>query len=130
MKNIIKNIDVKNRYDLFERKANYSNFIDRDVSKQIAVLLNETNELLEAVQNENVEETKKELLDVLYNVWQLLYSMEKKWMIDEEFMCKSWKTQKDKIFQRSPFLKENRKVTIDEEEELWYKSKWTPIKPI
>ena len=123
MKEIIRNIDIWNRYDLLERKANYSNFIDRNIKSQLLVLLDEIWELFKAVDDNNIEEVKKELLDVLFNTWQLLYSLEKKWFIDENFMKTSWKQQKDKIFKRSPFLKENRKVSIEEEEKLRYESK-------
>ena len=130
MKEIIRNIDIWNWYELLERKANYSNFIDRSIKSQLVVLLNEIKELWEAVDDNNINEVKKELLDVLFNTWQLLYSLEKKWYINDEFMKTSWKTQKDKIIKRSPFLKDNKKVTVEEEERLRYASKWQNIKPI
>lgn len=130
MKQIIRNIDIKNWYDLLERKSQYSSFIDRSVKSQLIVLLNELKELWEAVDDNNLTEVKKELLDVLFNTWQLLYSLQKKWFIDKTFMSQSGKQQKDKIMKRAPYLKENRKVDVTEEERLRYLSKGQNIKPI
>ena len=123
MKEIIRNIDIWNRYDLFERKAQYSNFIDRDVKSQLVVLLNEIRELWEAVDKDNIVEVRKELLDTLFNTWQLLYSLQKKWYIDEEFMKTSWKTQKAKVFSRSPHLKSQEKLSVEDEEIQWHNNK-------
>lgn len=130
MKDLIRQFPVYDWYQLLQKKAECSNFIDRSISSQLQVLLNEVRETQEAANNNNINEIRKEVLDILFNTFQLLYSLEKKWIIDEDFIKSSWKVQKQKIYKRSPFLLENRKVSVQEEERLRYLSKNQPIKPI
>lgn len=121
----IRNFNIKDRYDLWLRKELYSNFIDRTILKQSLPLVNESKELYEAIESNNIDEIKKEFSDVIYSLMLLTSCLIKEWLITNKDLQNMWKQQKEKIFKRSPFLKENKKVSIDEEEEARFKSKWT-----
>ena len=121
----IRNFNIKDRYDLWLRKELYSNFIDRTILKQSLPPVNESKELYEAIESNNIDEIKKEFSDVIYSLMLLTSCLIKEWLITNKDLQNMWKQQKEKIFKRSPFLKENKKVSIDEEEEARFKSKWT-----
>lgn len=114
---IFENFPSKDYYDLLLRKEYYSYYIDRDVSHHVECIKSELEEVLEAVENwqDNIWE---EMNDIIYNTLQLLQSLLKKWHIDETDIKMFGKFQKDKVYKRQPFLKENQKPESFDDEHL------------
>ena len=122
---IIENIDVKSRYNLLLRKEKYSHYIDKSLEEQIYYIQWELTELLNWIDNNNVENIREEILDIVYNTAQLLQSLFKKWVIDENLIKNSAKIQYKKILKRQPQLQEQFKCINQEEEDLFfYRNKW------
>jgi len=126
----IRNFNIQDWYDLWLRKELYSNFVDRDIKKQLLPLINESKELQEALDSGNIDEVKKEYWDVIYALMLLTSWLIKEGILTEEDFRNMWKQQKSKIYARSSFLKQNKKVSIDEEENERFASKWQPKRPI
>lgn len=124
---LIENIDVKSWYNLLLRKEQYSHYIDRPLEHQINCIKSELNELLQWIEKNDSDNIKEEIVDVIYNTIQLLQSLLKKWLIDENCIKESGKSQYNKILKRQPQLKEQKKLdTFQQEHDLFVllKNKW------
>jgi len=124
---LIENIDVKSRYNLLLRKEKYSHYIERPLEHQIYCIQWELIELLEWIKNNDSDNIKEEIVDVVYNTAQLLQSLLKKWLIDEDLIKNSAKIQYKKILKRQPQLQEQKKLdTFENEHSLFInlKNKW------
>lgn len=105
-----------NLFELLERKAKYSEYIEWTYEEHFKNLIDEILELQEEIKiNWDIQ---WEIADVVYMVWQLLNKMNKDWILNPNF-----KQHKDKIIWRSPNLKQRQKVTRQIENENWYKLK-------
>lgn len=121
---IIENINAKDWYNLLLRKENYSHYIDRPIEHHVKYIKSELDELLRGIENMDEENIKEEITDVIYNTAQLIQSLLKKWLIDEDVIKESWKKQYNKITKRQPQLKENYKIdTFEDEHNLFVKLK-------
>ena len=124
IKTIIKNIEVKDWYDLLLRKEKYSHYIDQPLEYQVKYIQSELNELLAWIENNDKNNIKEEVTDVIYNTMQLLQSLLKKGLIDEETIKNSGKNQYMKIVKRQPQIKHQYKTkTYKEECDLFFKNK-------
>lgn len=124
---LIENIDIKSWYNLLLRKEQYSHYIDRPLKHQIKCVQSELNELLQWIEKNDSDNIKEEIIDVIYNTIQLLQSLLKKWLIDENCIKESGKNQYNKIVKRQPQLKEQKKLdTFQQEHDLFVllKNKW------
>ena len=105
-----------NLFELLERKANYSEYIEWTYEEHFKNLIDEILELQKEIEiNWDIQ---WEITDVVYMVGQLLNKMNKDWILNPDF-----KQHKDKIIWRSPNLKQRQKVTRQIENENWYKLK-------
>ncbi len=114
---------AKDFYDLLIRKELYSNFADWPLEKQVQTVIDEATELKKEIENNNVDEIRKETIDVLYVTLMSISSMYTQGLIDDEFLASMGSVQREKIMQRSPFLKEHYKPTSERENEIWYETK-------
>lgn len=114
---IIDSFPVKDWYDLLLRKENYSHYVDRPFEKIIKNVKNELDELFVWIQNNDSENIKEEIADVIYNTCQLLQALKKHCLITSEDIQHTGKAQKQKIFKRQPFLKDNSEKPETREEE-------------
>lgn len=110
--------DVIWLYKLILRKEKYSNFIDRNLDSQIQCLVNESKELLEAIQLWDNTEAKKELCDIIYLTLLVTSWMINSWILKEWELWIILKEHQDKIYKRSPQLLYQKKESISEEERL------------
>lgn len=105
-----------NLFELLERKAKYSEYIEWTYEEHFKNLIDEILELKKEIEiNWDIQ---WEITDVVYMVGQLLNKMNKDWILNPDF-----KQHKDKIIWRSPNLKQRQKVTRQIENENWYKLK-------
>ena len=122
---MFESVPVKDRYDLLLRKENYSYYIDRPFERLIKDVKWELDELLTWIQNKDSENIKEETADVIFNTCQLLQALMKQCLIFPEDLQNTWKAQKQKIYKRQPYIKENHKLDSREEETaLFKKLKW------
>ena len=122
---MFESVPVKDRYDLLLRKENYSYYIDRPFERLIKDVKWELDELLIWIQNKDSENIKEETADVIFNTCQLLQALMKQCLISPEDLQNTWKAQKQKIYKRQPYIKENHKLDSREEETaLFKKLKW------
>lgn len=122
---IIDSFPVKDWYDLLLRKETYSHYVDRPFEKLIKNVKWELDELLTWIQNQDSENIKEEAADVIYNTCQLIQALFKRDLITSEDIQHTWKAQKQKIYKRQPFLKDNSEKPNSREEEtaLFHKLK-------
>ena len=122
---MFESVPVKDRYDLLLRKENYSYYIDRPFERLIKDVKWELDELLIWIQNKDSENIKEETADVIFNTCQLLQALMKQCLISPEDLQNTGKAQKQKIYKRQPYIKENHKLDSREEETaLFKKLKW------
>ncbi len=116
---------MKSLFKLLLRKELFSNYIDRPILTQYKTFKNEVLELEEELSDpiNNKDKIQKELSDVIYTLFMNINNLVKEWVVDEQWLQNFGQEQSDKIYQRSPFLKENRKPTEEEEEKIWYETK-------
>lgn len=114
---IINSFPVKDWYDLLLRKETYSHYVDRPFDKLIKNVKWELDELLAWIENKDSENIKEEIADVIYNTCQLLQSLKKQSLITSEDIQNMWQAQKQKIYKRQPFLKDNSEKPNSWEEE-------------
>lgn len=114
---LFESVPVKDRYDLLLRKENHSYYIDRPFERLIKDVKWELDELLTWIQNNDSENIKEETADVIFNTCQLLQALMKKCLITSEDLQNTGKAQKQKIYKRQPFLKDNSEKPNSWEEE-------------
>lgn len=114
---IIESAPVADWYDLLLRKEKYSYYVDRPFERLIKDVKWELDELLTWIQNEDSENIKEEIGDVIFNTCQLIQALFKRELITTEDFQKTWINQKKKIYKRQPFLKDNSKKPESREEE-------------
>ena len=100
-------------YELLERKAKYSEYIEWEYSEHFNNLISEILELKAEI--EIWWDIKSEVMDVIYQIWQVLNKMNKEWLLETDF-----RQHKNKIMWRSPNLKQRIKVPRSVEQENWY----------
>lgn len=123
---LVESFNIKDWYDLWLRKELYSLFVDRQVEHQIKCIKWELDELLQWIEKWDKENISEEMSDVIYNTIQLLQSLLKKWLVDENDIANSGKKQKEKIFIRQPFLKTQEKPeSFQQEHNLFIENKKT-----
>ena len=118
----------KSLTDMFElliRKENFSNYADMSIQEQYKTFADEVTELQTELESEIVDPNKvqKELADVIYTLLMNMGKMYELGLIDWEWLKSFWKIQSEKIYQRSPFLKEWYKPSHEEENKIWYETK-------
>jgi len=114
---IIESAPVADWYDLLLRKEKYSYYVDRPFERLIKDVKWELDELLTWIQNEDSENIKEEVWDVIFNTCQLIQALFKRELITPEDFQRTWINQKKKIYKRQPFLKDNSKKPESWEEE-------------
>ena len=114
---IINSFPVRDRYDLLLRKETYSYYVDRPFERLIKDVKWELDELLAWIQNQDSENIKEETADVIFNTCQLLQALMKQCLITSEDLQNTGKAQKQKIYKRQPFLKDNSEKPNSREEE-------------
>lgn len=114
---IIDSFPLKDWYDLLLRKETYSHYVDRPFEKLINNVKWELDELLTWIQNNDSENIKEETADVIYNTCQLIQALFKKELISSEDLQHTGQAQKQKIYKRQPFLKDNSEKPNSWEEE-------------
>lgn len=115
-KDIIKSVPVSDWYDLMLRKEKYSFYVDRPFERLIKDVKWELDELLAWIENNDSENIKEEVADVIFNTCQLIQALFKRKLINSEDMKETWKRQKEKIYKRQPYIKEHTKLESWEEE--------------
>jgi len=108
----------KDLYEILLRKEKYSEYIEKtDIKDIIQFFKNEVDELLESILQEDKEEIKKELMDVIYmlNI-TILKLMDWNYL---ENLDNFWKEIKEKMIKRAPHLKTWKKITLEEEKKKW-----------
>lgn len=118
---IIESVPVADRYDLLLRKEKYSYYVDRPFERLIKDVKGELDELLVWIQNQDWENIKEEMGDVIFNTCQLIQALFKHELIQSEDLQKSWQAQKKKIYKRQPYIKECKKLDSREEETALFK---------
>lgn len=111
--------------DLFElllRKEKFSEYIDWTYEEHVDNLINEIQELKHWIKENDSENIVEEFMDVVYMVFQLSNKLNKDWLLD----WLDFKNQKEKIFKRSPNLKQCTKISREIENKIWKltKSQW------
>ena len=114
---IVNSFPVKDRYDLLLRKETYSYYIDRPFERLIKDVKWELDELLTWIQNQDIENIKEETADVIFNTLQLIQALMKNELISHEDLQHTGQAQKQKIYKRQPFLKDNSEKPNSWEEE-------------
>lgn len=114
---IFESMPIKDWYDLLLRKENYSFYSDLPFERLIKDIKGELEEILQWINNNDKDNIKEELADVIFNTCQLLQALFKRWLVNSEDLLKTWKEQKKKIFKRQPFLKDNSSKPESWEEE-------------
>lgn len=114
---IVNSFPVKDWYDLLLRKETYSYYVDRPFERLIKDIKGELEELLTWIQNQDIENIKEETADVIFNTLQLIQALMKKELISPEDLQYTGQAQKQKIYKRQPFLKDNSKKPNSREEE-------------
>ena len=120
-RDIIESAPVADRYDLMLRKENYSFYLDRPFERLIKDTQGELQELLEWIQNNDKENIKEELADVIFNTCQVIQALFKRELITPEDFANTGKEQKKKIYKRQPYIKEHVKLNSWEEETALFK---------
>lgn len=120
-RDIIESAPVADRYDLMLRKEQYSFYLDRPFERLIKDTQWELQELLEWIQNNDKENIKEELADVIFNTCQVIQALFKRELITPEDFSNTWKAQKKKIYKRQPYIKEHVKLNSWEEETALFK---------
>lgn len=116
-RDIIESAPVADWYDLLLRKEHYSFYMDRPFERLIRDTQGELQELMEWIQNNDKENIKEELADVIFNTCQVIQALFKRELITPEDLANTWKAQKQKIYKRQPFLKDNSEKPNSWEEE-------------
>lgn len=115
---------VASWYDLLLRKEKYSFYTDLPFQRLIKDVKGELDELLAWIENNDSENIKEEINDVVFNTCQLIQALFKRWLIDTQAIQESAWDQKDKIYKRQPQLKSGPKPkSWEEETELFKKLK-------
>lgn len=91
--------------------------MDRPFERLIRDTQWELQELMEWIQNNDKENIKEELADVIFNTCQVIQALFKRELITPEDLANTWKAQKQKIYKRQPFLKDNSEKPNSWEEE-------------
>lgn len=118
---IIESAPVADWYDLLLRKEKYSYYVDRPFERLIKDVKGELDELLVWIQNKDSENIKEEMGDVIFNTCQLIQALFKNELVNSSDLQKSWKAQKEKIYKRQPYIKQNQKLESWEEETALFK---------
>ena len=118
---IIESAPVADWYDLLLRKEKYSYYVDRPFERLIKDIKGELDELLVWIQNNDSENIKEEMSDVIFNTCQLIQALFKHELVNSEDLQNSWKAQKKKIYKRQPYIKQNQKLESWEEETALFK---------
>lgn len=109
---VINAVSSSDLYELLRRKEKFSEYVDWTYEEHFEDVISE---LLELQREIYVKwDIKWELMDAIYTFAQLLQKMEKDWLLDVDF-----RSQKRKIFWRSPNLKRCEKVSRKVENEVW-----------
>jgi NTP pyrophosphatase (non-canonical NTP hydrolase) len=116
-RDIIESAPIADCYDLLLRKEHYSFYMDRPFERLIRDTQWELQELMEWIQNNDKENIKEELADVIFNTCQVIQALFKRELITPEDLANTWKAQKQKIYKRQPFLKDNSEKPNSWEEE-------------
>lgn len=121
---LIESAPVADWYDLLLRKEKYSYYIDRPFERLIKDVKWELDELLAWIQNQDMENIKEEVWDIIFNTCQLLQALLKNDLITPEDIKQTGINQKKKIYKRQPQLIYGPKPNSWEEEtELFRKLK-------
>lgn len=118
---IIESAPVADWYDLLLRKEKYSYYVDRPFERLIKDVKGELDELLVWIQNKDSENIKEEMGDVIFNTCQLIQALFKNELVNSSDLQRSWKAQKEKIYKRQPYIKQNQKLESWEEETALFK---------
>ena len=113
---LIESAPVADRYDLLLRKEEYSHYVDRPFERLIKDAKWELDELLVWIQNQDRDNIREEVWDVIFNTCQVLQALLKRELITLDDIHQTGVNQKKKIYKRQPYLKENRKLDSREEE--------------
>lgn len=113
---IIESVPVADWYDLLLRKEKYSYYVDRPFERLIKDAKWELDELLAWIQNNDSENIKEELWDVIFNTCQLIQALFKRELITPEDLQQTGINQKKKIYKRQPYLKSQEKLDSRETE--------------
>ena len=108
---------VASWYDLLLRKEEYSFYTDLPFQRLIKDVKGELDELLTWIENNDSENIKEEINDVVFNTCQLIQALFKRWLIDIQAIQESAEDQKNKIYKRQPFLKDQSEKPTDWEHE-------------
>lgn len=114
---IVENYDLKWWYDLLLRKEKYSFYKDLPFERLIKDVKWELDELLTWIQNNDYENIKEEIADVMFNTSQLIQALLSRDLITSEDFYNTATEQKKKIYKRQPFLKYNYEKPVDWEHE-------------
>lgn len=93
---------------------------DQTSIKHAKELFDEIEELKEAIKNNNIEEIKNELGDVLWDTLMLMHIFEEEGKFTKEDVINN---TIEKIKRRKPHIFENKLITKEEEEIYWQKIK-------
>ena len=113
---LIESAPIADRYDLLLRKEEYSHYVDRPFERLIKDAKWELDELLVWIQNQDRDNIREEVWDVIFNTCQVLQALLKRELITPDDIHQTGVNQKKKIYKRQPYLKENRKLDSREEE--------------
>lgn len=116
-RSIIESAPMADWYDLLLRKELYSFYHTLPLSRLINDTKWELEELLQGVESWNLENIKEEIADVVFDTCQIIQALFIQDLINETDILWSAQRQKEKIYKRQPFLKDNSEKPNSWEEE-------------
>lgn len=112
---------MKDWYELLRRKEDKSFYSDLPFERLVKDLKWEIDELFEWIEKNDKPNIVEEVWDVILNTQQLLQALMKRWLLTVEDLKWTWKAEKEKIYQRQPYLKDWTQLGSWEEETALFK---------
>ena len=126
---IYRNYPIKDWYELLRRKEEKSYYSDLPFDRLIKDLKWEIDELFQWIQKHDLDNIKEELADVLLNTQQVIQALVKRWLITSDDFKQTGKAEKEKIYQRQPYLVDWTKLSSRAEETALFKKLKEKKKP-
>lgn len=104
-------------HDLIESDQENSEWSQKfGFKKRMEAFLNETNEIKEAIENDDLQNLKEEIGDTLWNLIYAIYMAEKEGLFTGKEV---FEKVIEKIKRRKPWAVEGKKVSREEELRIW-----------
>lgn len=125
---IYRSFPIKDWYELLRRKEEKSYYSDLPFERLIKDLKWEIDELFEWIEKWDLDNIKEELADVILNTQQVIQALFKRWLVTAEDLKETWKAEKEKIYNRTPFIRSWEKPEDREHETQLFKKRKEELK--